>query len=87
MQHGRFTPLRQSIIVTAAWDDAAHVWVAESDDIGLATEAPTFDALRERVLAMIPELLELNGFVSDLPEIPVHIHAEQTALVSNTASP
>jgi hypothetical protein len=41
---------RKSIIVRADWDDAAGVWVATSTDIdGLATEAPTLEALRLRV--------------------------------------
>ncbi|HZS85847.1 MAG TPA: DUF1902 domain-containing protein [Stellaceae bacterium] len=35
--------------------------VGDSGDIpGLVTEAPTFAALIERALAVIPELLELN---------------------------
>lgn len=75
---------RRSIIVRASWDDEASVWVADSSDVpGLATEAATFEALRDKVLQMIPELLELNGVTSDLHEIPVHIHVEQMAHVSN----
>lgn len=73
-----------SIVVKATWDDDAKVWVAQSSDIqGLATEADTLETLRNKVLAMIPELLELNGFDSDLPEIPVHIMAQQCAKVLN----
>jgi predicted RNase H-like HicB family nuclease len=50
------------IIVRADWDDEAKVWVATSSDIdGLATEADTLEALRGKVLAMVAELLELNG--------------------------
>ena len=75
---------RRSIIVRASWDDEASVWVADSSDVpGLATEAATFEALRDKVLQMIPELLELNGVTSDLHEIPVHIQAEQMARVPN----
>jgi hypothetical protein len=75
---------RKSIIVRADWDDAAGVWVATSTDIvGLATEAPTLEALRSKVLVMIGELLELNREFSDLAEIPVHIMAQQTATVRN----
>lgn len=75
---------RFSIIVKATWDDEAKVWVAESDDVqGLATEAETLELLKDRVLAMLPELLELNGGKSDLPFIPVHFMAEQTAKVAN----
>ncbi len=75
---------RRSIIVRATWDDDAGVWVAESSDIpGLVTEASTLEDLRGKVLAMIPELMELNGVTSDLHEIPVHILAEQMARVPN----
>jgi predicted RNase H-like HicB family nuclease len=75
---------RFSIIVKATWDDEASVWVAETDDIqGLSTEAETLEALRDKVLVMIRELLELNGSKSDLPEIPVHFMAEQIARVEN----
>lgn len=75
---------RISIIVKATWDDEARVWVAATNDIdGLATEAGTLDELRDKVLAMIPELLQLNGARRDFPEIPVHIMAEQCMLVPN----
>jgi hypothetical protein len=73
-----------TIIVRAQWDEEAQVWVATSTDIdGLATEAPTIEALRSKVLVMIGELLELNHEHSDLPEIPVHFMAEQTTRVRN----
>lgn len=74
---------RISIIVKAALDAEAKVWVAESDDIdGLATEADTIEELTEKVLAMIPELLALNGLKSDMPNIPVLIMAEQCASIA-----
>lgn len=44
-------------------DDEAMVWVATSDDVpGLATEADTITALGAKLDAIIPELLELNGW-------------------------
>jgi len=47
--------------VHADWDPEAGVWVATSDDVpGLATEAPTMEALAEKLRTMIPELLEAN---------------------------
>lgn len=47
--------------VKAQWDAEAKVWVASSDDIpGLNTEADTFEALVEKVLAIVPELIALN---------------------------
>lgn len=48
--------------VRAQYDAEARVWWAESDDIpGLVSEAPTLDALVERVMAVAPELLTANG--------------------------
>lgn len=56
----------KKLLVTAQWDDEAKVWVATSRDIpGLVTEAPTLDALLERVLAVAPELLEDNAHLLD----------------------
>ena len=72
------------IIVRAEWDDEAKVWVATSDDIGLATEAETLEALRPKVIDMVTDLLALEGEVfSDLPEIPVQIMAQQLARIPN----
>ena len=52
----------QAIKVLAFWDEEAHVWVAESDDVpGLITEAATLEALSTRLEIMIPELLKANG--------------------------
>jgi predicted RNase H-like HicB family nuclease len=72
------------IVVRAAWDDAASVWVATSEDVpGLVTEADTFEALNAKLPAMISELLALDGSGSDLPEIPVHVIAERTSRLIN----
>lgn len=74
----------RSIIVRAEWDDEAKVWVATSADIaGLAVEAATQDELQRKVRAALEDLIELNGFDSDLPEIPVHVMSEQLIRVSN----
>lgn len=57
----------KEFFVCAAWDDEAEVWfVAETDVPGLVTEAPSIDALAEKLKVMIPEMLELNGI--DVPE-------------------
>lgn len=75
---------RISITVKATWDAEAKVWVAESDDIdGLVTEASTLEDLTAKVLSIIPELLVLNGLKSDMPNIPIHIMAEQHARIAN----
>jgi hypothetical protein len=73
-----------SIIVRAAWDDEAKVWVATSSDIdGLAVEAETMELLEPKILEAVSDLLELNGVSSDLQEIPVHIMSEHLARVPN----
>jgi hypothetical protein len=72
------------IIVRADWDSEAKVWVATSDDIGVATEADTLEQLTSKVVAMVAELLELGADdFSDLPEIPVQIMAQQLARIPN----
>ena len=50
------------IEVRAQWDPEAGVWWAESADLpGLVSEAPTLDALIERVSSVIPDLLAVAG--------------------------
>ncbi|QLF69693.1 DUF1902 domain-containing protein [Peteryoungia desertarenae] len=74
----------RSIIVRATWDDEAEVWLATSNDIeGLAVESESMEMLQPKVMAAVADLLELNGVGSDLPEIPVHIVAEQIGKVPN----
>lgn len=75
---------RAAIVVKATWDDEAEVWTASSSDVqGLATEAETLEKLREKILVMIPELLELKDVHVELAEIPVYIMAEQATRVAN----
>jgi len=51
--------------VYADWDSEAGAWVATSDDVpGLATEAPTVEALSEKLRTIVPELLESNQLLS-----------------------
>lgn len=73
-----------SIIVRAAWDDDAGVWVASSNDIdGLSVESETLEDLEKKIFAAITDLIELNGIESNLPQIPVHIMAEHLAMIPN----
>lgn len=52
--------------IRAQWDSEAGVWVAESEDVpGLVAEADSPNALAEKLRTLIPELLELNGVLSD----------------------
>jgi Domain of unknown function (DUF1902) len=74
----------QMIVVRAVWDASANVWIATSEDVpGLVTEAGTLEALNAKLPVLIAELIALDGPISDLAEIPIHIIAEQTARVSN----
>jgi predicted RNase H-like HicB family nuclease len=52
--------------VRAQWDSEAGVWVAESEDVpGLVAEADSPNVLVQKLRTLIPELLELNGVLSD----------------------
>jgi hypothetical protein len=73
-----------TITVHAVWDDSADVWVATTDDmLGLATEAASLEALREKLVVMIPELLEANSIAISGPELTIQIVAEQTTRIPN----
>lgn len=46
-------------VVRCKWDSEASVWyVSDSDVPGLATEAPSLEALRQKLPGMIQDLLE-----------------------------
>jgi hypothetical protein len=69
-----------AVLVRAEWDAEAGVWVATSDDVpGLVAEHADFRRLQERVLELVPIVLEENGL---LPaghgafDVPVHIAAQ-----------
>ena len=48
------------------WDEEAGVWCAVCDEIPVALESNSFDALIERVKIAAYEILELNGKENDL---------------------
>ena len=51
--------------VSVNWDEEAGVWCAVCDDIPLALESNSFDALIERVKVAALEILEMNGKTDD----------------------
>lgn len=69
----------RTFTVRANWDAEAKLWVATSEDVpGLATEADTVERLIEKLNSIVPELLELNGVVSNHPdEIPIELLAQK----------
>jgi predicted RNase H-like HicB family nuclease len=48
-------------LVDINWDEEAAVWYAVCDEIPLALESGSFDALIERVKIVALEVLELNN--------------------------
>lgn len=69
--------------VRAYWDSEAKVWWTESDDIpGLVTEASTVEKLIENILALAPDLIELNNVTGD--EIPISVMAHRVEYIKQT---
>ena len=61
------------LIVDVRWDAEASVWYAVSrDKTGLATESETLDGLRQRILAVLPGLLDLKDPAEVEVELVVH---------------
>ena len=76
--------MANSIINKAEWDWDAKVWVATTEDVaGFVAESKSIEALQPKVIAVLADLIELNGFDSDLAEIPVHIVANRTERIGN----
>lgn len=74
----------RAIKVHAFWDWEADVWVASSDDVaGLATEAPTIEALADKLKRLVPELVELNeGLDAGRKPFRLMIEAERQETVA-----
>ncbi|PWJ78356.1 uncharacterized protein DUF1902 [Pseudaminobacter salicylatoxidans] len=61
------------LIVDVRWDAEASVWYAVSrDGTGLATESETLDGLRQSILAILPDLADLNDPAEVEVELIVH---------------
>ena len=50
-----------AIVIRADYDEEAHVWVAQSDEIPLVTEAATFEILCQKLPSLIQDVLGENG--------------------------
>mgnify|MGYP003625747874 CR=1 FL=1 len=76
--------MAKSIVVRATWDEEARVWVATSDDVpGLVAEAESQELLQQKLLVLIPELLEENNVRIDdeFAEVPLFVMSEQLTKV------
>jgi hypothetical protein len=70
------------ITVHAQFDNAAGVWFVEESDLhGLNVEAPTLEALTEKLPAAIIDLVENDVGRGQDYEIPVEIIAHQRSRV------
>ena len=58
----------------------ASMWVAQCDDLHLATEAETCDALIERVRAVVPDIIALNDMGLDPATVRLRFEYEAPAL-------
>jgi predicted RNase H-like HicB family nuclease len=67
--------------VACLWDDEAGMWyVAETDVPGLATEAATVEEMEQKLLRMIPELVELNDSRQPRQQVPFELIARKHEL-------
>jgi hypothetical protein len=61
------------LTIDVRWDGEASVWYAISrGKSGLATESETLDGLRERILAVLPDLLGTELAADAQVELVVH---------------
>ena len=67
-----------NVKVKIHWDDEAEVWVAICDELGIALESGSYDALIEKVRVAILEMVELNG-ISNIKSIEVSTNKRQMA--------
>ena len=75
--------MRRYAVVRAAWDDEAKVWYVEESDIqGLATEAETLEALRERIRVILADLLEGEADRPDEIELDLIAYAHERVRVA-----
>ena len=70
----------QEYNVDLNWDEEAQVWLAQNDEIPLALESGSLDALIERIKTAVPELLSLNA--EKQHNVRLHFKAERLALVA-----
>lgn len=68
--------------VHAKFDAEAGVWWASNDQLPLSTEAPNFDELVARVMAIAPDIAESNGLAARGEQVKIHFTAERVAAVS-----
>jgi len=62
------------IRVEAEYDNEAHVWVADSEDVpGLVAEHANLETLSDMIAELVPLLLSENELISDEDDLDVPI--------------
>jgi hypothetical protein len=62
-----------AIQIRADYDEEAHVWVAQSDEIPLVTEAATFEILCQKLPSLIQDVLGENGDTRAGQDVPFEL--------------
>ena len=65
-------------MIDLLWDGEAYVWSAVNDEIPIALESGSLDALMERVKFAVPEILTLNNLMPESKEIQLKFNAVRT---------
>jgi Domain of unknown function (DUF1902) len=68
------------ILIRAGYDDEAHVWVAQSDEIPLVTEAATFEILCQKLPSLIQDVLGENGDARVGQDVPFELITQSHSL-------
>jgi hypothetical protein len=66
--------------ISAEYDDVAKVWVAQSDDLPLVTEAETVEQLMAKLPGIIQDLVE-DGDTRDSIPFRLSFHAESSVRI------
>ena len=76
------------IVVKATFDPEARMWFVEDSDLeGVNAEAPTLEALLEKLPNVVADLLEANGAEAGHHDIPIELiaHARTRTRIGEAA--
>ncbi|MEZ0214413.1 MAG: DUF1902 domain-containing protein [Xanthobacteraceae bacterium] len=62
------------IVARALWDAEAQVWSSVVEELHIFTEAPSIEALRERLKLIVPDVLEHTGETTGDVSIEIIAH-------------
>ncbi|HSI40651.1 MAG TPA: DUF1902 domain-containing protein [Xanthobacteraceae bacterium] len=62
------------IVARALWDTEAQVWSSVVEELSIFTEAPSIEALRDRLKLIVPDVLEDMGETNGEISIEIIAH-------------